>query len=180
MPEARDNVHILIVGGKPGNARLLSRILFALGVSEVDLAADTGPALERLAQRDFQAVFCDEAVGPTGMTAFVRAVRRRKALRNPHIPIIVTAKPLKQIDVMRMRDLGVNDFIVLPLTAGAVKRKLSAALIPVKGFVDTQSYFGPDRRRAHERRRARQAIQKQPLQERRMQPRKRRRTDAKI
>src|SRR5262249_18896106 len=149
MPEALDNVHILIVGGKPGNARLLGGILMALGVSEVKLAADTGRALEFLAQRDFQAVFCDEAVGPLDATAFVKAVRRGKVSRNPRTPIVIIAKPLKRIAVLRMRDLGVNDFIVLPLTAGAIKRKLLAALVPVKGFVEAESYFGPDRRRAH-------------------------------
>ena len=175
-PEALDNVHILIVGGKPGNARLLGGILVALGVSEVKLAADTGRALELLARRDFQAVFCHEAVGPLDTQAFVTTIRRGE-VRNPRIPILITASAPNRAQVERMRDTGINDVIVLPLTAGAVKRKLLGILAPVKGFVEAESYFGPDRRRAYDRRHTRQATQRLSLQERRRGRRMRRLTD---
>jgi hypothetical protein len=76
-----------------------------------------------------------------------------------------------------MRDAGVNDVIVLPLTVGAIKRKLLGVLAPVKGFVEAESYFGPDRRRAKDRHHTRRTLPGQSLRERRKGPRMRRRTD---
>jgi CheY-like chemotaxis protein len=171
-PEAFDNVRILIVDGKPGNARLLRAIFLTLGVTEVTLAEDTGRALDLLAGRAFQAVFCDETVGPLNAPAFVSAVRRSKAVGNPRIPILLTANAPKRGQVERVRDAGVNDLIVRPLTTGAVKRKLLGVLSPTKVFVATESFCGPDRRRAHDRLGARN-----PEREPRITPRMRRRTD---
>jgi len=132
--EAFDNVHILIVDGKAGNARLLRGIFLALGVADVTLAEDTDRALELLTGRTFQAVFCDEAVGPLDAATFVRAVRCGGAIANPRTPILMTADALNRAQVEMVRDAGVNDLIVRPLTTGGVKRKLLGLMRQAKGF----------------------------------------------
>lgn len=129
--EAFDNVHILIVDGKAGNARLLRGILLALGVADVILAENTDRAFELLTGRMFQAVFCDEAVGPLDAPAFVHAVRCG-GHGNPRTPILITADALNRVQVERVRDAGVNGLIVRPLTTGGVERKLLGLLKQAK------------------------------------------------
>jgi hypothetical protein len=108
---------------------------------------------------------------------FLTTIRRGDTAGNPRIPILIIASAPKRAEVERMRDAGVNDVILLPLTVGAVQRKLFGVLAPVKGFVEAESYFGPDRRRTRERRGGRQAGERPHPQERRRRPRMRRRTD---
>ena len=173
--EALDNVHVLIVAGKTYNVRLLRGILSSLGIYEVRVAPDTNRALDLLSHRDFHVVFCDENVAPLDMPAFVAAVRRRGTVRDPRIPILITASALRRSQVEGMRDTGVNDLLVPPLTAGAVRRKLLGALSSVKVFVEAETYVGPDRRRPRDRRRA--PLPQPAPRERRSGRPKRRRTD---
>ena len=175
--EAFDNVHILIVAGKTCNVRLLRGILSALGTYDIRVAPDTSRALDLLARRDFQIVFCDGEVAPLDMPAFVRAVRSGGTVRNSRIPILITATALKRSQVEGMRDTGVNDLLVLPLTGGAVERKLRGALASAKSFVEAESYVGPDRRRPKDRRRAPTPVARASRQERRAGRLRRRRTD---
>ena len=178
--EAFDNVHILIVAGKTCNVQLLRGILSALGIYDVRVAADTSRALELLARRDFHVVFCDDSIAPLDMPAFVMAVRRRGVVRDPRIPILITASALRRSQVVRMRDTGVNDLLVLPLTAGAVHRKLLGALSSIRTFVEAETYVGPDRRRPKDRRRAPPPLPRPAPQERRGGRLKRRRADREI
>src|SRR5689334_12095491 len=104
--EALDNVHILIVAGKTYNVRLLRGILSSLGIYEVRVAPNTNRALDLLSYRDFHVVFCDENVAPLDMPAFVTAVRRG-SVRDPRIPILITASALRRSQVERIRDIGV-------------------------------------------------------------------------
>jgi CheY-like chemotaxis protein len=122
------NVHILIVDGKAGNARLLRGILLALGVVDPVMADDTTLALDLLSTGIYQVIFCDEGVGPIDAVEFVMAVRRGKGIFAPRTPIIMISKGLQKAQVELMRDAGINDLMIRPLSMNAVKRKLLAVL----------------------------------------------------
>jgi len=144
---ALHNVHVLIVDRKVGNAKLLRDMLLSLGLAGVEVAEDTACALDVLRSADFDAIFCDEAVGPLDVFGFAVAVRRRRGLRNPVIPIVMISDGPQRAQVERARDAGVNDLLVRPLSTNAVSRKLLALLTAPKLFVQTQAFCGPNRRR---------------------------------
>ena len=177
-PETFNTLPILVVDGKAGNARLLRGILLTLGISDVALAEDTDSALEIMASNSFQAVFCDEAVGPLDAAGFVLAVRRNAGVRNPRTPIVLVSDGPQRAQVEQARDAGINGLIVRPLSMNSVKRKLLALFQTPKPFVETEAFFGPDRRRERDRRGARDDVEPAtPLRDRRGGPLLRRQTD---
>ncbi|HXJ00439.1 MAG TPA: response regulator [Micropepsaceae bacterium] len=177
-PVILHNLHILIVDGKAGNARLLRGILSALGISEVMLAEDTAAALEIMETASFQAIFCDEAVGPLDAAGFVLAVRRNGKVRNPRTPIVLVSDGPQRAQVEAVRDAGINDLLVRPLSMSSVERKLQSLLAAPKPFIETEAFFGPDRRRERDRRGGRDDNgSAMPLRDRREGQMMRRRTD---
>ncbi len=149
-PESSSTLHILIVDGKLGNARLLRGILLELGIKQVKIAEDTDSALAEMAVHAYQAVFCDEAAGPMPLARFAQAIRRRREIRNPRVPIVLISAGPQRADVEAARDAGVNDLIVRPLSVAAVKRKLLGLVSAPKPFVEAKTFLGPDRRRHRE------------------------------
>lgn len=177
-PEILHNLHILIVDGKVGNARLLRGILLALGISNVVMAEDTATALEIMETAAFHVVFCDEAVGPLDAAGFVLSVRRKGKVRNPRTPIVLVSDGPQRAQVEQVRDAGINDLIVRPLSMSSVERKLHTLLAVPKPFIETEAFFGPDRRRERDRRGARDDDgSTMPLHDRREGQLMRRRTD---
>jgi len=157
---------------------LLRGILLALGIPDVVLAEDTAAALEIMETAAFQAVFCDEAVGPLDAAGFVTAVRRKGKVRNPRTPIVLVSDGPQRAQVEQVRDAGINDLIVRPLSMSSVERKLQTVLASLKVFVETEAFFGPDRRRERDRRGTRDDTEStMPLRDRREGPLLRRRTD---
>jgi two-component system sensor histidine kinase EvgS len=131
------NVHILIVDGKAGNARLLRGILLALGADDPVMADDTSLALDLLSTGAYQVIFCDDGVGPLNAAEFVTAVRRNRAILSPRVPIVVVSDGPQKSQVELMRKAGINDLIMRPLSLNAVKRKLLAVLTAGKRFAST-------------------------------------------
>ncbi|HEX3487474.1 MAG TPA: response regulator [Micropepsaceae bacterium] len=170
------HLHILIVDGKAGNARLLRGILLALGIANVVMAENTDQALETMAITNFHVVFCDEAVGPLDAAEFVLAVRRKAKVRNPRAAMVLVSDGPQRAQVEQVRDAGINDLIVRPLSMNSVERKLHTLLFAPKRFVESEAFFGPDRRREKDRR-AGEAENSAPLHDRREGQLLRRRTD---
>jgi len=146
------NIRILIVDGKPGNAKVLHGILSRIGIRSVEVAEDTACALDMLSTSEFSAIFCDEAIRPLDAIAFSIALRRNENVRNPRVPIIMISNGPRRSQVETSRDSGVNDFIVRPVSTETVRRKLEAVLVAPKPFIQTDGFCGPDRRRKRERR----------------------------
>lgn len=50
--------------------------------------------------------------------------------------------------VVQARDAGVTEYLVKPLSARLLSRRIQAVIEKSRPFVRTKSFFGPDRRRS--------------------------------
>lgn len=79
--------------------------------------------------------------------SFCRVVRDRAASPCPFLALVVISNGVTREHVRLARDAGVDEFLAIPFTAEALRRRLLAIVCHRRGFVDVAGYFGPCRRR---------------------------------
>lgn len=77
-----------------------------------------------------------------------------RMLRSPsgperYVPVVVVASYNGIDDVMRARDAGATEFMLRPLSKEVVASRLRAIVRVPRPFVESENFFGPDRRRHH-------------------------------
>jgi len=83
---------------------------------------------------------------PDGLP-FVERIRSGVAEIPQDLPIVaMTAAPTRCI-VERLRDLGVNEILALPITPKALTQRIQSVFEHPRDWVVSEAYVGPDRRR---------------------------------
>ena len=89
----------------------------------------------------------DLRMRPVDGLEFTRQVRGDANGKYAFLPIIMLTGYAERSRVEEARDAGVTEFIVKPVTAKAVLSRLQNVIYKPRPFVQTKTYFGPDRRR---------------------------------
>jgi AmiR/NasT family two-component response regulator len=126
-------------------AELVRSVLTLLEVSSIRDANDAGRLFSRLQQ--FQADVLIAAVSPAEAVVLANAVRRDAASPNRELPIIAVVPPMTPAELVHVRDAGVTEILVLPITAKAMASRLQSVIQRRRGFVESTVFIGPDRRR---------------------------------
>jgi two-component system chemotaxis response regulator CheY len=97
-------------------------------------------------------MFVDWDAGPRQAFGLARSIRVRGASGwNPQIPVIMVMAQASAPAIQQMRNGGVNEILLKPLTTAAVVDRLSRVILKPRPFVDCDAYFGPERRRSGNR-----------------------------
>ena len=137
---------VLIVDSNPDAARALGEMARAHGGPEIWSAQTGAKALKLAAKVDPQLIFCVFQDGTVDGTAFARALRRSDlACRKAPVVLVTTEAGAHQ--VLACRDAGAHEYLKRPFTSRDVARRIEAALLPARGWVEAVDYVGPDRRR---------------------------------
>jgi len=78
---------------------------------------------------------------------FVRKVRRSPENTNRSVPIIMLTGRTELPLIVEARDAGVNQFLVKPISAERLNKRIIATLEDSRPFICVENYVGPDRRR---------------------------------
>jgi len=162
MPIDYSQMRVLIIDDHAFTRLLIKEVLQSLGcVSELIHEAEEGSTgLMILNDRTVDLIFCDWQMQPMDGLTFVRALRDPKKSKNPYVPIIFCTAFTERDLIERARDTGVTEIITKPITVKAIEAKVATVMEKPRQFVETERYFGPDRRRResegfpHDRRRA--------------------------
>jgi two-component system chemotaxis response regulator CheY len=138
---------ILLVDDNHHMRVLLGEILRAIGCRHIREANDGAEGLQILRNHPVDIVITDLAMQPLDGIDFVRLLRNSPDSPNPMIPVIMITGHATQRRVSEARDAGVTEFLAKPLTARGVIERISQVVDHARGFVRTEDYFGPDRRR---------------------------------
>ncbi|HEY3695906.1 response regulator [Phenylobacterium sp.] len=138
---------ILLVDDNHHMRVLLGEILRAIGCRHIREANDGAEGLQVLRNHPVDIVITDLSMQPLDGIDFVRLLRNSPDSPNPMIPVIMITGHATQRRVSEARDAGVNEFLAKPLTARGVVERISQVVDHARGFVRTEGYFGPDRRR---------------------------------
>jgi DNA-binding NarL/FixJ family response regulator len=75
------------------------------------------------------------------------AHRRAPSCHNPYVPFVAVSTHAERSAVLRALNLGVHEFVALPLSAKRLWLAISHAVFIGRPFIETPRYVGPDRRR---------------------------------
>lgn len=126
---------------------IVRRLLNSAGVQELHEADDGAAGLQVLGEHRCDIVITDLVMAPMDGLEFARRVRRGGNGINPMVPIIMVTSYPERERVKAARDAGVSEFLIKPITPAHLFARLEDVLERPRPFVETNTYFGPDRRR---------------------------------
>lgn len=147
MPVDLRKLKILLVHGNTAEANGLAEMLSGFGIGRVDHAVDVAAALRLLKQgRLYDAMVCDFNLGSVNGLSLVKVIRRDNQLTNRYMPIIVITGLTSPERLTAIRAAGVNDLLTKPIGSHILFSSLQFVLGHSRSFIETKTYFGPDRR----------------------------------
>jgi DNA-binding response OmpR family regulator len=79
---------------------------------------------------------------------FVRQVRSPATFPHPAVPIIMLTGHGERSRVLEAVRLGVHEFLLKPVSSGALQARILSVLTKPRGMVKRGDYYGPELRRA--------------------------------
>lgn len=147
MEQKLDKLKILLVEDHDAHAVTITAMLRAFGIQRIDRADDAEAAVRLLrAGTLYDLMLCDFNLGTINGLSLVKAVRQNDKLTNRYMPIVMVTGDAKPERIVAAREAGVNNFLSKPVEPPVLLRTIQGILNNPRAFVDTKTYFGPDRR----------------------------------
>lgn len=149
MSEYLKNIKILVVDDNPFMRTIVRRVLGQFNVAEIREAKDGADAMDALTLGDFKSdiIIADWMMEPINGIDLTRWIRTGDDTPDPYMPIIMMSAHSERARVTEARDAGVNEFLVKPLSAKSIMKRVQTVIEHPRSFVRIPQYFGPDRRR---------------------------------
>ncbi len=136
----------MIADSNPYTLTLTHSILRGFGALKVTEVRDSNTALQVLTEHRPDIFLCDIRLAPVGGIEFIRFIRSRSDLPFRTIPILVMTGDARVSEIRRARDCGANMVVAKPISPAALYERLVWVAFNPRKFVDTEHFFGPDRR----------------------------------
>jgi two-component system, chemotaxis family, chemotaxis protein CheY len=117
---------ILVVEDYRTMAQIVRGLLAQIGFKEVDTVPDGPTALARMHEKKYGLVISDWNMAPMSGYELLRAVRSDPVLKKT--PFIMVTGETKMDNVIAAKRAGVDNYLIKPFTAHALKSKIDAAL----------------------------------------------------
>lgn len=138
---------VLLVEESIPTARILTTALSQCGMRSVVVASTLEEAFGILSHSQVDVVLCDwTGKGAIGFD-ILKAIRDPKGSYNSKLPVIMMSSDPSLVKVTQARDAGATEFVAKPVSVKSLTRALWSALEKGRPFVESDHYFGPDRRR---------------------------------
>ena len=118
-----------------------------MGAKTVFVAHNFDEGLEVLGSGSVDVLLTELHLPPRSGLDLIRAVRDGKTRASKQMPILVMSAMSAKEHVFEARDAGVTEFIAKPYGVEGFYRRMVGIVARPRAFVDTNKYFGPDRRR---------------------------------
>jgi two-component system, chemotaxis family, chemotaxis protein CheY len=137
---------ILIADPNSYMSMLIHSMLRGFGSNNVLEARTSTNVLQVLTHQKIDILICDSRLPPHGGLPLTRAIRRKQDNANRMMPILVITSDRREATVKLARDAGANMVIAKPMSPGSLYDRLAWIAFNPRQFVETPTYFGPDRR----------------------------------
>ena len=137
---------VLVVDDNPYGRKLLRMLLANIGIKKVHEAGDGLAGLEAIRAMAPDVVILDWEMPLLNGAELVRIVRSPGVFPVPDVPIIMTSGYGERWRVVEAMRLGVNEFLVKPVSAKAVRDRMLAILAKPRPTVQRGQYYGPEPR----------------------------------
>ena len=143
---ARNLDRVLVADPNPAAGKLLSDLVKDCGGRNVMVAREQARAAELAREFDPQIIFIELAGAGFDGLAFMRALRRSDYVCRKSPAVMVTAEATIE-SIKAARDSGVHEFLRKPYTTRDLFRRIEAATLKPRDWIEAKMYVGPDRRR---------------------------------
>ena len=140
-------LRVLVVDDNAHMRRIVRTLLHGYGSREVYEAEDGQAGLEQYLSHLPDIVILDWAMPLMDGVELAQRIRKRDSPANPYVPIVMLTAHSEKSRVLKARDAGVTEFLCKPISAKALHQRIVNCVLNPRPFVQTTSYFGPDRRR---------------------------------
>jgi len=140
-------LRVLIVDDNVYIRRVVRGMLQHLGVRAVHEAADGVSGLEAIRALNPDVVLLDWEMPLLNGAEFMRIVRSPDLFPFPDVSIVMLTSHGERWRVVESARLGVNEFLVKPVSPQRLLEKLHALVARPRPFVQTSAYYGPEPRR---------------------------------
>jgi two-component system chemotaxis response regulator CheY len=137
---------ILVADTNSFGRRVIHGILRGFGATRVLLAETPFELYQLLSNQKIDMLVCDIQFPPQGGIMVTRNIRGNTKNENRTLPILLTAGFPNGSLIRHARDAGANTVIAKPMSANSLYDRLCWIAFNPRPFVDTATYFGPDRR----------------------------------
>jgi two-component system chemotaxis response regulator CheY len=140
------DLSILIADPSPYVRTLVHGMLRAFGAGKMIEAEDMEAVLQALNSNRIDVLLCDGGLPPEGGFALTRKIRRNTGSEHRTMPILLMTSDPREAIVKQGRDAGANMMVAKPLSPANLYDRLAWVAFNPRQYIDTESYFGPDRR----------------------------------
>jgi two-component system chemotaxis response regulator CheY len=134
---------VLVVDDEHYMRKVVRTLLMSIGVRTIYEAADGPEGLELIRTVMPDIVILDWEMPGLDGAAFVRMVRSPQTFPVPNIPIIMLTGHGERSRVIEAVEIGVNEFLLKPVSSKALRDRLIAVLAKPRPLVKSDNYFGP-------------------------------------
>jgi two-component system chemotaxis response regulator CheY len=139
-------ISFLVADSNTYFSSLLFSMLKGFGADKIVQTRDWGTAIEALAISKVDVLLCDALLPPGGGVRFVRGLRTDSSAPYRKIPVLFMTSDGRVSMVKAARDAGTNMIIMKPLSPKTLYERLVWVSFDSRAFVESPTYFGPDRR----------------------------------
>jgi len=141
------SLSVLVVEDNQFMRKIVRNLLLTIGVREVHEAADGIAGLEAIRTVMPDVVVLDWEMPLLNGSELVRIVRSPEVFPTPDLPIIMLSSYGERWRVIEAARLGVNEFLVKPVSAKSLHDRLVSILAQPRASVQVGDYYGPEPRR---------------------------------
>jgi CheY-like chemotaxis protein len=138
---------VLLVDDQPFFRALLTEVLRAMGIRDITTAVDGLDALEAHEMLRPDLILTDWVMPECDGLELTRRIRQLSDETLRAVPIILITANNQKSQIDQARNIGVDNFILKPVSVKAVAERLREAIERPRPFVMTDTYRGPCRRR---------------------------------
>jgi CheY-like chemotaxis protein len=142
-----EKLSVLIVEDIKPMQQLFATVLQNLGIKNVQTASDGESAFRLFKKENHDIILTDWVMTPEDGIELTKKVRKSTESPNRMVPIILITGYSAISRVEKARDAGVTEFLVKPFTANDIAKRLAHVITKPRNFIETEDFFGPDRRR---------------------------------
>lgn len=136
----------LVADANPYFSRIIVGLLRSFGANTVTEVRNSFDAIQMLSSQKVDILLCDDKLPPHGGLQVTHAIRRKRDNENRTIPILIMAGDARESLIKIARDAGANMVMAKPVSATGLYDRLAWMAFNSRQFVETKSYYGPDRR----------------------------------
>ncbi len=142
-------ISVLVADPSPYMTKIIRAMLRGFGITQIREASDGAIALEEFKTHNIDIAIFDYALTTLDGVELTELLRSDEHSQSRFVPIIMLSAYTEKKRVETARDAGISEFLRKPLCANDLYLRLLEVIENPREFVNSNHYFGPDRRRTN-------------------------------